>query len=162
MVLVPLHDERCCARYALQAHHLPAVPTIYNAIAHHPLSARYDLRSIRVCISGAAPLPPEVAQAFESVTGSRLVEGFGLTEASPVTHCNPIHGERRVGSIGLPIPLTDAEIVAPDTHDRLPAGEVGEMRVRGPQVMPGYWANEEETARCYRWVAVHWRHGAAR
>lgn len=124
----------------------PAVPSIYNAIANHPLSQRYDLRSIRVCISGAAPLPSEVAEAFESVTGARLVEGYGLTETSPVTHCNPIHGERRHASIGLPIPLTDAQIVNPDTRKPMPLDEVGELAVRGPQVMQGYWANQEETS----------------
>ena len=78
------------------------------------LAARYDLRSICACISGAAPLPSEVAEAFESVTGARLVEGYGLTETSPVTHCNPVYGERRVGSIGLPTPLTEARVVDPD------------------------------------------------
>ncbi|MDQ5826021.1 MAG: long-chain fatty acid--CoA ligase [Chloroflexota bacterium] len=124
----------------------PGVPTMYNAIAHHPLATRFDLRSIRVCISGAAPLPIAVAQAFESVTGARLVEGYGLTEASPVTHCNPIHGERRGGSIGLPLPNTEALIVDPETHEPLPPGEVGELAVRGPQVMQGYWGHEEETA----------------
>ena len=124
----------------------PAVPTMYNSIAHHPLSARFDLRSIRVCISGAAPLPVEVAHAFESVTGARLVEGYGLTEASPVTHCNPIHGERREGSMGLPIPNTEARIVDPETHEPLPPGEVGELAVRGPQVMQGYWGHADETA----------------
>lgn len=124
----------------------PAVPTIYNAIARHPMSERYDLRSIRTCISGAAPLPVEVAHAFEGVTGARLVEGYGLTEASPVTHCNPVHGERREGSIGLPIPLTEACIVDPQTHKPLEAGEVGELAVRGPQVMQGYHVHPEETA----------------
>jgi long-chain acyl-CoA synthetase len=128
----------------------PAVPTIYNAIAHHPLAARYDLRSIRVCISGAAPLPAEVMHAFESVTGARLVEGYGLTETSPVTHCNPIYGERRAGSIGLPIPSTDACVMDPETGEYLPVGEVGEMAVRGPQVMPGYWGREDETAQIMR------------
>ncbi|MEO8287358.1 MAG: long-chain fatty acid--CoA ligase [Chloroflexota bacterium] len=128
----------------------PAVPTIYNAIAHHPLSARYDLRSIRVCISGAAPLPAEIMEAFEGVTGARLVEGYGLTETSPVTHCNPIYGERRVGSIGLPVPMTDARIVDSETGDILPAGQVGELAVRGPQVMSGYWARPEETAAMIR------------
>ena len=124
----------------------PAVPTIYNAIAHHHLSSGYDLRSIRICISGAAPLPAEVQQAFESVTGARLVEGYGLTEASPVTHCNPIFGERRTGSIGLPIPLTDARIVNPESGEPLDVGEVGELAVSGPQVMNGYWARPDETA----------------
>jgi long-chain acyl-CoA synthetase len=123
----------------------PAVPTIYNAIANHPLAAHYDLRSIRACISGAAPLPLDVAQAFESVTGARLVEGYGLTETSPVTHCNPVYGERRVGSIGLPIPLTDAKIVETDTREPLPVGQVGELAVKGPQVMQGYWAQPDES-----------------
>jgi long-chain acyl-CoA synthetase len=128
----------------------PAVPTLYNAIANHPLASRYDLRSIRVCISGAAPLPLEVMQAFEAVTGARLVEGYGLTESSPVTHCNPIYGERRVGSIGLPIPLTDARVVDPDTREPLPVGDVGEIALRGPQVMQGYWAQPEESADAIR------------
>jgi long-chain acyl-CoA synthetase len=128
----------------------PAVPTIYNAIANHPMAGRYDLRSIRVCISGAAPLPLEVAEAFESVTGGRLVEGYGLTETSPVTHCNPIYGERRVGSIGLPIPLTDAQVVDPDSRVPLPVGQVGELAIRGPQVMQGYWAQPEESADAIR------------
>jgi long-chain acyl-CoA synthetase len=124
----------------------PAVPTMYNAIARHPLSARYDLRSIRVCISGAAPLPAEVMHAFESVTGARLVEGYGLTEASPVTHCNPIYGERRAGSIGLPLPGTRARVVHPETGEPVPLGEVGELAVSGPQVMQGYWNRSDETA----------------
>lgn len=130
----------------------PAVPTMYNAIANHPLAALYDLRSIRACISGAAPLPLEVAEAFESVTGARLVEGYGLTETSPVTHCNPVYGERRVGSIGLPIPLTEARIIGVRNeeggvwdHSPLPIGEVGELTVRGPQVMQGYWSQPEES-----------------
>ena len=128
----------------------PAVPTMYNAIARHPLAARYDLRSIRVCISGAAPLPAEVMQAFEGVTGARLVEGYGLTEASPVTHCNPIYGERRPGSIGLPLPGTRARVVHPETGEPLPPGEVGELAVAGPQVMQGYWNRPEETAEIIR------------
>jgi long-chain acyl-CoA synthetase len=124
----------------------PAVPTMYNAIAHHPLSSTYDLRSIRVCISGASPLPAEVQQTFESVTGARLVEGYGLTEASPVTHCNPIYGERRTGSIGLPLPSTEARVVDPESGEALEMGEVGELAVRGPQVMLGYCARDDETA----------------
>jgi long-chain acyl-CoA synthetase len=124
----------------------PAVPMIYGAIAHHPLSSGFDLRSIRICISGAAPLPAEVQQAFESVTGARLVEGYGLTETSPVTHCNPIYGERRTGSIGLPIPMTEARIVNPESGETLDVGEVGELAVSGPQVMKGYWARPDETA----------------
>ena len=124
----------------------PGVPAIYSAIANHPLAQRYDLRSIRVCISGEMPLPTEIAQTFESVTGARLVEAYGLTEASPVTHCNPVHGERGVGSIGLPIPLTDARVVDHETRTPMPIGEVGVLVVRGPQVMQGYWGQEEDTA----------------
>src|SRR5207248_9697119 len=122
----------------------PAVPTIYNAIANHPLASRYDLRSIRACISGASPLPLEVAEAFEGVTGARLVEGYGLTETSPVTHCNPIYGERRGGSIGLPVPSTDARIVDSDSGETLTVGGVGGLAVRGPQGMAGSWARPRE------------------
>ena len=128
----------------------PGVPAIYNAIANHPLAERYDLRSIRVCISGEVPLPTKVAQAFESLTGARLVEGYGLTEASPITHCNPIYGERRAGSIGLPIPSTDARVVDPENRMTMPIGEVGELAVRGPQVMKGYLGLEEHTAEVLR------------
>lgn len=122
----------------------PGVPAIYSAIANHPLASSYDLRSIRVCISGAAPLPVEVQQAFEGVTGARLVEAYGLAEATSVTHCTPIYGERRTGSIGLPLPLTEACIVDPESGNPLPVGEVGELAVRGPQVMQGYWAHPDE------------------
>ncbi len=129
---------------------LPGVPTIYTAIASHPQVTRYDLRSIRACVSGAAPLPREVQAQFEKLTGGRLVEGYGLTEASPVTHANPLEGTRKTGSIGIPFPDTDARIVD-DTGERaLPPGEVGELTVRGPQVMQGYWHQPEETALALR------------
>ncbi len=124
----------------------PALPAIFSAITHHPLSPHYDLRSLRVCISGGAPLRSDVTETFEGMTGARLVEGYGLTETSSVTHCNPIYGERRAGSIGLPLPLTDAQIVDQDSGRVLPAGEVGELTVRGPQVMAGYWQQPDETA----------------
>ncbi|MCI4322240.1 MAG: AMP-binding protein, partial [Thermoplasmata archaeon] len=106
----------------------------------------YDVRSIKVCVSGSAPLPAEVAKRFEALTGGSLIEGYGLTEASPVTHANPIGGERRAGSIGLPLPLTDQRVF--DLTDRSkPMGpdEVGELAVRGPQVMLGYANAPEET-----------------
>lgn len=123
----------------------PAMPAIFNAIARHPLSPHYDLRSMRVSISGGAPLPPDVTEAFESMTGARLVESYGLTETSSVTHCNPIYGERRAGSIGLPVPMTDARIVDAESGKAVPVGEVGELAVRGPQVMAGYWGRADET-----------------
>ena len=129
---------------------LPGVPTIYTAIASHPQVTRYDLRSIRACVSGAAPLPREVQTRFETLTGGRLVEGYGLTEASPVTHANPLEGTRKTGSIGIPFPDTDARIVDDTGAQALPPGEVGELTVRGPQVMQGYWHQPEETAQALR------------
>jgi long-chain acyl-CoA synthetase len=131
---------------------IPGVPTLYRAIADHPRVARYDLRSVRVCISGSAPLPMEVARRFESITGGSLLEGYGLTEASPVTHANPIErAYRREGSIGLPFPSTDQKVVDLETgRTEVTVGEAGELAVRGPQVMLGYYRNPEETARALR------------
>ena len=129
---------------------LPGVPTMYIGILRHPELAKYDLRSIRACISGAAPLPNEVRKQFEAATGGRLVEGYGLTEASPVTHCNPLKGVVKE-CIGIPFPDTDARVVDPDDPSReLAQGDVGELAVRGPQVMKGYWHQPEETAAVLR------------
>jgi len=126
---------------------LPGVPAMYNALLNHPDIADYDLRSIQACISGAAALPVEVQRRFEEVTGGKLVEGYGLTEASPVTHCAPINGTRKPGTIGIPLPDTDACIKDLETGTRvLVAGEVGELCIRGPQVMAGYWNRPDETA----------------
>ena len=125
----------------------PGVPALYQAINHHAHLSRYDLRSIRVCLSGSAPLPIEVARRFEELTGGHLIEGYGLTEAAPVTHANPIRGERRIGTVGLPFPNTDQRIVDLETGTRvLGQGETGELCVRGPQVMLGYYRQPEETA----------------
>ena len=124
------------------------VPTMYIAVIHHPDVKKFSLRTVRGCISGGAPLPAAVIKSFGELTGGSLVEGYGLSEASPVTHCNPI-GEGaslREGSIGVPLPFTDAEIVdMGDPSKRLGVGEAGELAVRGPQVMAGYWNNEAET-----------------
>jgi len=129
----------------------PGVPAIYQAIINFPEVRRYDLTSIKFCISGAAPLPVEICKTFEQITGGKLVEGYGLTEASPVTHANPLFGSRKVGSIGLPFPDTECEIADLETGEGpLPPGELGELRIRGPQVMKGYWNNPEETAGCIR------------
>lgn len=129
----------------------PGVPTLYVALNHHPKLKRYDLSSVRVCLSGAAPLPLEVRRQFEANTGGRLVEGYGLSEASPVTHANPLFGLVKDGSVGLPFPDTDARIVDLDTGSRfLGPSEEGELVVRGPQVMKGYWNMPEETARVLR------------
>ncbi|HET9999658.1 MAG TPA: alpha/beta fold hydrolase [Ktedonobacteraceae bacterium] len=123
----------------------PGVPALYLAIANYPRVRSYGVAAIRTCVSGSAPLPVEVQEAFEKLTRGRLVEGYGLTEASPSTHSNPLKGERRVGSIGIPLPGTLARIVDVKTGEPLPPHEVGELLVRGPQVMMGYWEMPEET-----------------
>lgn len=118
----------------------PGAPTMYVGINNFPEVRNYDLRSIKACISGSAPLPVEVQERFEALTGGKLVEGYGLSESSPVTHCNPIYGIRKIGTIGLPFPDTDCCILDLETGEKqLMAGEVGELAVRGPQVMLGYW-----------------------
>jgi long-chain acyl-CoA synthetase len=130
---------------------LPGVPTLFVALINHPRLPRCDLSSLWACISGSAPLPLEVRDRFESLTGCRILEGYGLTEASPVTHINPIEGRRPPGSIGLPLPGTKAKIVDQETGEReLPPGEVGELILRGPQVMKEFWQNPQETALALR------------
>ena len=126
------------------------VPTMYQALLANPEVGRYDLTSIRVCISGASSLPPQVQKQFMQVTGGLLAEGYGLTEASPVTHCSPVDRSMRtvkVGSIGLPLPDTEAKIVDLETGEKiLDQGERGELAVKGPQIMKGYWRKPQETA----------------
>ncbi|MDT8859457.1 AMP-binding protein [Alkalihalobacillus sp. MEB130] len=124
----------------------PGAPTMYIGLINNPKISKYDLSSIKACISGSATLPVEVQDQFEKVTGGRLVEGYGLTEASPVTHCNLVWGERRRASIGLPWPDTEAVILSMETGEPVEQGEIGELVVRGPQVMKGYWNRPEETA----------------
>jgi len=132
----------------------PGIPAMYAAINGHQHLDRYNLRAVRICISGAGPLDPTIQERFESLTGASLVEGYGLTEAGPVTHINPLQpgeGGRRQRSIGLPIADTDAKIMDADTGEReLPIGEVGELAVHGPQIMQGYWKQPEETANVLR------------
>ncbi len=122
------------------------VPTMYQMLIANPDLANYNLHSIRVCISGASALPPQVQRTFMDVTGGFLAEGYGLTEASPVTHCSPVDKPLKIGSIGVPLPDTEARVVDLETGVPLPAGQVGELSVRGPQVMKGYWRNPDETA----------------
>ena len=124
----------------------PGVPTMYLALAREVERTKQDLSSIKVCISGSAPLPLEVQTRFEAVSGARVVEGYGLTEASPVTHCNPVFGERRIGTIGLPLPETLSAIIDADTGQFVAPGQRGEIVVQGPQVMRGYWQRPDETA----------------
>ncbi len=129
----------------------PGVPTIYVALNNAPHVSRYDLSSIRACLSGAAPLPAEVAKTFESLTGGKLREGYGLTETSPLTHANPIYGKAKPGCIGLPVSDTVCALVDLDDPTRpAPAGEPGELVVHGPQVMKGYWRRPDETEQVLR------------
>lgn len=126
---------------------MPAVAAIYNALCNHKDIAKYDLKSLRKCISGGAPLPVEVKRKFEDQTGCVLVEGYGLTETSPVTHVNPMDGRpNKAGSIGLPVTGTEVEIRDPDKPKKImKQGEKGEICIKGPQVMKGYWHNNEAT-----------------
>jgi len=125
----------------------PGVPNMYLAINNFRGVRRYGIRSINACISGSAPLPVEVQEAFEKLTRGRLVEGYGLTEASPVTHANPLNGERKVGSIGIPLPSTEAAVVdLVRGRKEVEEGQIGELAVRGPQVMLGYWKDEKATS----------------
>jgi len=148
MILLPKFD----ATTALKTIHkqkptvFPGAPTIYIGLLNHPDIKKYDLSSIIAAISGSAPLPKEIIDRFEEKTGGKLVEGYGLTEASPVTHVNFLWDHDIVkGSIGVPWPGTDAAVFSPETGEMLPPGEIGELAVKGPQVMKGYWNNQEET-----------------
>jgi long-chain acyl-CoA synthetase len=153
MVLIPdprdvLHIMGAIAKH--RATFYPAVPTMYVAVNNHPQVAEFDLSSVTVCLSGAAPLPAEVQERFQALTGSRLVEAYGLTETSPATHVNPL-GRNKIGFIGIPWPDTDARIVDAETGERaLAPGEIGELVIQGPQVMVGYWQRPTETANVLR------------
>ncbi|MBI3914608.1 MAG: alpha/beta fold hydrolase [Chloroflexi bacterium] len=148
LILLPTFSTRevlsVIARYRPSL--FPGVPGMYVAINNFPNVRRFGLKSIRACVSGAAPLPLEVQEAFERLTRGKLVEGYGLTEAGPVTHANPIYGHRKTGTIGVPLPDTDAKIVNLQTGADAAAGEIGELVVRGPQVMRGYWNRLHESA----------------
>ena len=149
MVLIPQFNLEDMLK-AIQKHrpqHFPGAPRVYVALNNSPLTKKYDLRSIRACMSGSAPLPLEVATTFEKLThGGKIVEGYGLTEAGPVTHANPINGYCKIGTVGIPFPDVDAKIVDLDTGTREVAmGERGELLVRGPNLMDGYWQRPDET-----------------
>ncbi len=129
----------------------PGVPTIFAAIVNHKNISSFDMSSIRYCITGSAPMPVEVLKKFEALTGSIIIEGYGLTESSPVTHCNPINGTRKAGSIGIPLPDTECRIVDLEMGvEELSFGQVGELVVKGPQVMLGYWKMPQETSSTLR------------
>ena len=125
---------------------MPGVPTIYNAMLHHPKIKNYDMRSLKFCISGGAPLPIEVKRGFEAVSGCSLVEGYGLSETSPMATANPVIGSVKEGSIGLPVPQTIISIRSlEDPEKEVKLGEKGEICISGPQVMQGYWNRPDET-----------------
>ncbi len=129
----------------------PGVPTMYVAINNFAGVGKYDLKSVRACVSGAAPLPVEVQQKFEELTHGKLVEGYGLSEAPVVVTCNPVMGMRKMGSIGVPFPDVDARIMDLERGEvEMPVGEIGELVVKGPQVMKGYWNRPEETSMVLR------------
>lgn len=149
-------DKTLQAIHKKKPNYFPAVPAIYNAINNHPQLAQYNLRSLRFCMSGGAPLPVEVKKSFETNTGCVVVEGYGLTETTPVVCVNPVVGENKAGSIGLPLPGTIVEIINPDDKNTVMAtGERGELCVRGPQVMKGYWGKPEETDNVMRQGRLH-------
>jgi long-chain acyl-CoA synthetase len=131
----------------------PGVPAMYNAINNNAdvQAGKYDVSSIKACISGSAPLMRETKEKFEALTGGKLVEGYGLSEAPTATHCNPVYGENRTGSIGLPLPDVDAKIISlDDGKTEMPLGEIGELVIKGPQVFKGYHNMPTETANTLR------------
>ena len=154
MALVPNPRDVPSVMQAIAKHRatlFPAVPAMYAAIINHPKVKSFDLSSVKRCVSGAAPLPVDTLRRFEELTGAVISEGFGLSETSPVTHSNPLLGRRKPGSIGVPLPDTDAKIVDIETGTQLvPPGETGELALAGPQVMAGYWNKPEETAAMIR------------
>jgi len=154
IVLLPRPEVKPCIE-AIEKHgvtHFPGVPTLYIGFINFPGIEKRKVGTVRVCISGSAALPVEVAKKFEALTGGKLVEGYGLTEAAPCTHCNPLSGLRKMGSIGIPMPGIDAKVLDENLHE-LPPGEVGELAVRGPNIMPGYWQRPDETAKT---IKIDW------
>ncbi|RSL32216.1 long-chain fatty acid--CoA ligase [Salibacterium salarium] len=148
MIILPKFDP-VQALKAIDKHEItlfPGTPTMYVGLINEPSMKKYDLSSIKVCLSGSAPLPLEVQEKFEKLSGGKLVEGYGLTETSPVVMSMPIWGKQKTGSTGIPWPDTDADILSVQTNQSAKDGEIGEIIVKGPQVMKGYWNQPEETA----------------
>jgi long-chain acyl-CoA synthetase len=153
LILLPRFDlpEVMQTIKVAQPTYFPGVPTMYVAVTNFPNAEAYGVSSIRYCNSGAAPLPLEVSAAFEQRFGGKIREGYGLSETSPFSHGQPFVLEPRPGTVGMPAPDTDSDIVDVETGTRaLPPGEVGEIRIRGPQVMKGYWNRPDETATALR------------
>ena len=154
IVLVPnprdIDDQvKSIAKYGVTMY--PSVPALFSGIINHPKVDDFDLTSVKYCFSGSAPLPVEVLERFETVTGSKITEGFGLTETSPITHANPFDGLRKIGSVGIPVPETEIKVVDVETgQHELGIGEEGELCIKGPQVMKGYWNRPDETDKTLR------------
>lgn len=150
IVLIPQPEAKAIleAIQKYKATYMPAVPTLYNAMINFPELKKYDIKSLTGCFSGGAPMPVETIRQFEALTGAQICEGYGLTESSPVTHINPYGGKTKVGSIGLPLPNTEAKLVQVDdyTKEIIEPGESGEICLKGPQIMAGYINRPEETA----------------
>lgn len=157
IIMLPRFDLKDCLKtiHKKRPTVFPAVPTIYTAINNAPEAKSFDLTSLKICISGGAPLPVEVKRAFEAMTGAVVVEGYGLSETSPVVCTNPTQGLNKAGSVGPPLPGTIIEIHALDDDRILPVGEKGEICVRGPQVMKGYWNRPKDTADVLKDGALH-------
>ena len=159
MVLVPNPRDIPALVKAITKHKVtlfPGVPALFNAINNFPGVESLDMTSVKSCFSGSAPIAKDVQEKFEALTKSTIIEGFGMSETSPVTHVNPLYGTRKIGSIGIPVSSTDSKIVdAEDDSKELGVGEEGELLVRGPQVMQGYWNREEESAEA---LAGGWMH----
>lgn len=153
MILFPRYEREAVLK-AIDKYHptiFPGVTTLYINLMDDANLARHDLRSIKACLSGAMALPQEVQERWEAISGGRMVEGYGLTETGPLTHANPIHGTRKIGSIGIPVSDTDAKIInIEDGETEMPIGETGEICIKGPQVMLGYWHKPDETAKMIR------------
>ena len=153
-VLVPKPEAKTIleAIHKCRATYMPAVPTLYNGLINYPDLKKYDITSLQACFSGGAPLPMETLRKFEELTGAEICEGYGLTETSPVTHINPYGAIRKAGTIGVPVPNTEAKLVDVDDYSReiTNPGEPGEICVKGPQIMKGYINRPEETAASLR------------
>lgn len=152
MIIIPKFDPKGILK-AIEKHKAtlyPGAPTMYIGLLNHPDIKKHDLSSIKACISGSAPLPLEVQTGFEEATNGRLVEGYGLTETSPVAIANLLWGKRKPGSIGMPWPDTDVKILSAETGEDAAPNEVGEIMIKGPQVMKGYWKQPEATQASFR------------
>lgn len=158
LILLPRYERKSLLRVIdrYRPTLFPGVTTLYAKLMEDPELGEHDLSSIKLCLSGAMALPQELQEKFEGISGGRLIEGYGMTETGPLTHANPARGKCKVGSIGLPITDTDARIVSiEDSKTDMPTGQIGEICVRGPQLMLGYWNRPNETAKVIRHGWLH-------